>query len=146
MELLVAEQNSYFFSKKLQSPLCMIWLIMRTHHDGIWSMCAHVLLECLSVYLHTHWLDYPLGSGLMGCPVTTVIRDIIFNVNVAMALNQLVGLFCFCMQETVTEQIQRHTCKIQQQKIYIDFDIFSFTTLERIYITAFCGCLIYIHF
>lgn len=73
----------------------------------------------------------------MGCPVVTVIRDITFDVNVAMALNQLVGLFIylFIMQETVTEQIQRDI-KYNNKK-YIGFDIFSLTTLERIYITVF---------
>lgn len=39
-------------------------------------------------------------------PVAPVIRDITFNVNVVMALNQTVGLFSFLCEELILNQFR----------------------------------------
>lgn len=56
---------------------------------------AYVHMYNLLVYLHIHfdWIIL-LGHHLrVLTPAATVIRDITYDVNVAMALNQSVGLF-----------------------------------------------------
>lgn len=79
--------------KQLQSPLCVIWLTARIQCDGVYSVSVHVLLECFLVYLHIQTdCIIPLGQDSVS-PLTIAIRDITFNVNLTMALNQVVELF-----------------------------------------------------
>lgn len=72
-------------SDLLQEPVVM----------GFGVLVCICCYECLFVYLHTDSdRFFPWGHcSEVLTPVPTVIRDITFNVNVVMALNQPIALF-----------------------------------------------------
>lgn len=93
MKLLVSDRTGYGFTKKNSRAFCVWSDSLQELCDVVCSMSVHVLLEYFSVYLHIYTdCIIPLGQDSVS-PLTTAIRDITFNVNLTIALNQLVELF-----------------------------------------------------